>query len=1277
MSKSTHTSIKIEPIVKYPRKAEPGKNYLMSIDLRPVITTDDEWLYEKEEYVIYFKINTQLFSIKPVGEPAVVIHRFGGTYGPARFLLTAKKQDLSGNINITLVNGWGVPIDYFELSGIQIASREVDELSRKKDTPEVNLYVKKSDKRKHLTILHLSDIQYGRHHVDKDGYRLPLYPDANYTSQLEKMKADLDILEKEGIKPNFIAVTGDIAEWSLRNEYALAGKFIGGIADYLGMDRRFAVMVPGNHDISRKMCQSARLAAEAEDEPFLPPYFPKFKFYAEFFHRFYENVIFPANIEPYKFTKGKLFVNFCFSDQGVVFAGLNSCIDESEEEPHYGNITVGQLKKAANTVDRYDPDKKMLRIALMHHNFVRSSENDEENLKDADELKPIFLENGFHLILHGHQHISRHEITGKGNAVVNVLATGSAGLDSKTIPDNSRRYQVIDIMENRVRVFRRRFDNTQMHITGKGCWVPDLTPDQETLYEEFTLPYSVSDPSEMIHDVSEHIPDTYKRWLTDHCRYMDTDKLREQADVIQIRLPEIFISLYANPPAEKSGKEHDSDGMFSQMERVVDIEDLVAENDCLLIIGDPGSGKTTLVKHFSYSMVQNENWKGLDNWLPVLVFLKDLKGFQHDRSEIAANATTAENLLSYYFTLTESGLDIDIVKRFCNAGNVIFLFDGLDEISNSLRNLVVNSFAELRRRYPDCKMVFSGRPFGIDSAVLERFGEKHVKILSLNMKQVEEFVTKWFRFVYDESKIGRKTAVDMIAEIKDHPGTERFIDNPLMLTAICILYHDGRELPGQRVELYKKFVDNLLFRRFSYEHEKVHSFLMALGAELQEMGIRGIDRTHAVEILGTVYAKEENESDQAKKLRLEREFDRIEPNCGLLKFKDGQYSFRHVIFQEFLAATNLIIKTTDYAKAIEKYWNDDRYEEVIELFIGYLSIENKRWANKIVEEALEKNDRNPFKRWRLAAKSVLDIHKDRRELHVTDLAEERLRFIMLDSDAGAKERAEAGDTLGWLGDRRDMKEFVLVKGGTYNLSRGEAEIREFKIGKYPVTNIWFAEFVEDGGYTNISYWTEQGRIWLNYTGAKNPRFWHNRQWICPNAPVVGVCWYEAYAFTTWLTTVRNDGYEYRLPSQNEWEASAAGFEKNKYPWSNKWSDDYCNTMECGINRTSSVGAFKKGDTPEGISDLAGNAWEWMCTGYHPDEIVDDFRFDQDLQNLYDKEDRDQLRSELNGKHRDIFVVLCGGSWRDDRINACCEFRVRNIPNVQLNNVGFRCIRVQK
>ncbi|MCP4107311.1 MAG: hypothetical protein GY749_17505 [Desulfobacteraceae bacterium] len=339
----------------------------------------------------------------------------------------------------------------------------------------------------HISILHLSDIQYGCHHTDKDIKRKPIYPDTDHSEQLRKIKADLDTLKADNINPNFIVMTGDIAERSLPNEYELAEDFLGGIADHLNLDRRYVIIIPGNHDINRKLCQAARLTAESMGEPFDPPYFQKFKLYAEFFKKFYKNVSFPSNVKPYNFSREELFVNSYFPDENVVFAGLNSCIDESEKKPHYGNITVEQLKKAVKSLDEYDPDKKMLRIALMHHNFVRYPDYDNENLKDAEELEPILLDSGFHMILHGHRHITQSKTVGSPNAVIYVLATGSAGLDSETLPENSRRYQVIDIQDNQVKIYRRRFDNTKFHNTGKGCWTADPFPGTNALYESFPL----------------------------------------------------------------------------------------------------------------------------------------------------------------------------------------------------------------------------------------------------------------------------------------------------------------------------------------------------------------------------------------------------------------------------------------------------------------------------------------------------------------------------------------------------------------------------------------------------------------------------------------------------------------------------------------------------------------------------------------------------------------------------------------------------------------------
>ncbi|MCP4691752.1 MAG: hypothetical protein GY859_27140, partial [Desulfobacterales bacterium] len=180
------------------------------------------------------------------------------------------------------------------------------------------------------------------------------------------------------------------------------------------------------------------------------------------------------------------------------------------------------------------------------------------------------------------------------------------------------------------------------------------------------------------------------------------------------------------------------------------------------------------------------------------------------------------------------------------------------------------------------------------------------------------------------------------------------------------------------------------------------------------------------------YTREENESVQDHGRRLEKLFDAIEPDCGLLTLTDGQYNFRHLLFQEFLTAAAIVDNERDYEKAISTYWEDPWFAEVVALFIGYLSIENRRWANDIIAAVLNADDAIPFQRWRLAAQSFLDIHEDRRESPVLELARRRLEEI-ISSAAPPKGRANSGEILGWLGDPRDFKEFVRIEGGEYDL----------------------------------------------------------------------------------------------------------------------------------------------------------------------------------------------------------------------------------------------------
>jgi phosphoribosyl 1,2-cyclic phosphodiesterase len=119
MSENRHLPISVQPLISYPRKAQVGKNYLMTIDLQ--LSGNSEWNYEEEEYPLYCMLETSpLFSSKPVGEPTIVLHRFGGTYGPAKFLLKAAPQEVEGEIRVTLVNGWGVPVKVLNLANIRV-----------------------------------------------------------------------------------------------------------------------------------------------------------------------------------------------------------------------------------------------------------------------------------------------------------------------------------------------------------------------------------------------------------------------------------------------------------------------------------------------------------------------------------------------------------------------------------------------------------------------------------------------------------------------------------------------------------------------------------------------------------------------------------------------------------------------------------------------------------------------------------------------------------------------------------------------------------------------------------------------------------------------------------------------------------------------------------------------------------------------------------------------------------------------------------------------------
>ena len=102
-----------------------------------------------------------------------------------------------------------------------------------------------------------------------------------------------------------------------------------------------------------------------------------------------------------------------------------------------------------------------------------------------------------------------------------------------------------------------------------------------------------------------------------------------------------------------------------------------------------------------------------------------------------------------------------------------------------------------------------------------------------------------------------------------------------------------------------------------------------------------------------------------------------------------------------------------------------------------------------------------------------------------------------------------------------------------------------------------------------------------------PAFSHDVRLNHGTQPVVGVSWYEARAYCSWLAA--QSGLDVRLPTEVEWEAAAGGASGRRCPWGNGEEPTRANTIESRIKRTTPVGTFVEGDSPEQVADLGGNA----------------------------------------------------------------------------------------
>jgi len=411
----------------------------------------------------------------------------------------------------------------------------------------------------------------------------------------------------------------------------------------------------------------------------------------------------------------------------------------------------------------------------------------------------------------------------------------------------------------------------------------------------------------------------------------------------------------------------------------------VIQNRQLVLLGDPGGGKTTFIRHLAHALAAHALkpsaglLNGMPNWaqaeaniLPIVVILRDFaRSLPHP---LPAKATPNDLWAFIQTTLTAQNLDFaaDTIRHTLEAGQAIILLDGLDEVPTQAQRIFVRDAvsAFVRRYHVSNRVIVTCRILSYQPPVEKDAPDLRLpsnlfpafELAPFDEEKIDGFIDHWYRELARLMVVPSQDVTVLTGKLKTAVRRKdlwRLASNPLLLTVMALVHaHSGR-LPDARALLYEETIDILLLRweqkKVSGQAETVQLRQLIQQAERSDMDLKKVLWKLAYEAHRQVAGDEGGEklADIGELTLIKalaglkkvdgkpdltwasRVVEVMKLRAGLLLEREpGLFTFPHRTFQEYMAGAYLSLQPKFAKLGCDLATEGVLWREVILLAVG-------------------------------------------------------------------------------------------------------------------------------------------------------------------------------------------------------------------------------------------------------------------------------------------------------------------------------------------------------